>query len=93
MQQQNQIDEEMISSLLATARDESKTAEERYGALKHVCRLRGDHYQHVPIEQIKFLAAAIQYSEILHRPLLSFKDATDAVTAAFARRTAPSRHG
>lgn len=90
--QQQQINEPLVESLIATARDESKPADERYAALRHVCQLRSDSYQHVPLEQLRFVAAAMQYCEMLHRPLLSLKDAADAVAFGFARRTAPNHH-
>lgn len=88
--QQQQYDETLVRSLLETARDETKGAEERYGALRHVCQLRGDAYQHVPLEQLRFMAAAMQ-SFPNWRPL-SLKDSAEAVASGFARRTAPSRH-
>ena len=88
MQQKN---EETIQSLLATAGNESKSAEERYAALRHVCQLRGDVYQHVPLEQLRFVAAGIQ--RFPNWEPLSLKDSAEAVANGFAKRTEPKRHG
>lgn len=87
-----QVDEQLIASLLATAGDESKAESERYGALKHACQLRGDNYQHVPIDQLKLVAAALHPVELCGRVFgpLKMKDASEAVAAGFARRAAGS---
>ena len=87
----HQNDEVTIKSLLATARNETKPAEERYAALKHVCHLRGDVYQHVPLEQLRFVAAGIQ--RFPNWEPLSLKDSAEAVANGFAKRTEPKRHG
>lgn len=90
---QQQTNEEMTASLLATARDETKAAEERHAALRHVCQLRGDAYAHVPPEQLRFVAAAMSQAELEGCKFgpLSLRDAAEAVAAGFAR-TALSRH-
>lgn len=84
-------DEAMVKSLLATAKDESKSDQERYSALRHACQLRGDVYQHVPLEQLKFVAAAMgAYCDL--RPL-SMQDAAEAVASGFHRKArAESSH-
>ena len=82
--------EETVESLLSTARDESKPAEERYAALRHVCQLRGDVYQHVPLEQLRPVAAGMgDFFGLTH---LSLRDSAEAVAAGIARRAAPNRH-
>lgn len=87
--QQTQTDQVTIASLLATAKDESKSTDERYGAMRLACSLRGDEYAHVPIEQLRFVAAALDFSHILQGAALSFRGAAEAVAAGFARRSAP----
>jgi hypothetical protein len=86
-------DEEMVKSLLATANDETKPAEERYAALRHACQLRGDVYQAVPIEQLRFVAAGMQ--SFCGLTPLSLKDAAEAVASGFQRkeRAESSRKG
>jgi hypothetical protein len=83
-----QNDEMMVKSLAQTVRDESKPAAERHDALKHICRITGDVYQHVPIEQLRLVVAAIM--EFPGFRGLSLKDAAEAVASGFAQRTAPT---
>lgn len=81
-----------MRSLLATAADESKPEDERYAALKHVCQIRGDAYQHIPLEQLRHVAAALHRIELSGWAFgpLPLKDASEAVAAGFARRAAGS---
>lgn len=84
------VDESMIGALLDTARNENEQEDARRAALRHACQLRGDNYQHVPLEHLRFVAAAMRYSEVLRGPTLSLKDAAEATAAGFARRGTPS---
>jgi hypothetical protein len=88
---QQQYDEAMVKSLAATVRDESKPVEERYAALRHICQLKGDTYQHVPEEHLRFVAGALVQWIPGVKPL-SLKDAAEAVAEGFRRRTAPIKH-
>lgn len=89
-----QIDETLVRSLLKTAGDESKSEDERYAALKHVCQLRGDPYVHVPLEHLRKVAAALHRVELAGWRFgpMALKDAAEAVAMGKARAAMSKRH-
>jgi hypothetical protein len=88
----NLDNETRVAELLAIARDESKTQDERYGALRLACQLRDDPYRHVPLEQLASVASAAGFSKLMGKPLLCLQDAAEAVASGFARRTTSDPH-
>jgi hypothetical protein len=79
--------ESTVSPLLKNSMNEDKPAEERYAALKLVCKLRDDVYIRVPsLEQLRFVAAAMQTFHGIGP--LTMKDAAEAVASGRARRAA-----
>lgn len=89
----NEADETLVRSLLTTAADENKPEAERYAAIKHACRLRGDAYQHVPLEELCQVAAAMQTKQIAGRTFgpLSLRDAAEAIATGRRARSVSRR--
>lgn len=82
MQQGN---EAMVRSLAATVRNETKPAEERYDALKLICKIRGDAYQFVPESHLRSVVAGMMPVIQGMKPL-TLAASAEAVAEGRARR-------
>lgn len=83
-----------IEALAEQAMDEGRPDAERREALRMICKLRGEpHFGigAIPATQLRSVAAALR-SFIDLMPALTVRDATEAISAGFAGRTAPSPH-
>ena len=80
-----------IAELTATVKDTTLGGDERRAALRHLCTLRGDVYQHVDDADLSHVIAGMTAWPVGMKQL-SLRDSAEAVQEGRRRATAAQKH-